>query len=107
MRSVGGESQVDFQAMYKECAPWGPEWAAKDGRFRNISEDNTTMPPYDMRMVYWFWDFWPECLLAQTFLALYDYRFQVLWDSGVHPNGQELGFCIVTDYVCPSWEGDE
>jgi hypothetical protein len=31
----------------------------------------------------------------------------VLWDSGVHPNGQELGFCIVTDYVCPSWEGDE
>jgi hypothetical protein len=89
----------DFDLMWEIAMAWGPDWAAHDGRFLDIHKGSTEMPPYDLRMAYWFGHRWVEVLLAQMFLDNMKIRYRTVWDSGLHPSGEEMGFIIVTDYV--------
>lgn len=92
-------SEHDFDLMYEAAMAWGPDWAAHDGRFIDVHSRTTSMPPYDMRMAYWFGQRWVEVMLAQMFLDQEGFRYRTLWDTTVHPSGVEMGYVIVSDYV--------
>lgn len=96
----------DFDLMWQSAMAWGPEWAIHDGRFIRVDEGGTVMPPFDLKAVYWFGERWVEVMFARSFLEAHGWRYYVLWDTGLHPSGQEMGFMVVTDFVATAAEGE-
>lgn len=101
-------TERDFDLIWESAMVWGPHWASHDGRFIRVDDQSTALPPFDCRMVYWFGQRWVEVMAARAFLDAQGCRYFVLWDTGLHPSGLEMGFMIVTDFVAEGvLEGDE
>ena len=102
----------DFERLTQGSMQWadGPDWKEKirDGRFElhgGMSEGPPIQwPSAHWKYVYWLGDSYPAVILVRAFLAAWGEEFQVAWDTAEHPNGEPLGWMILTGYESPVWQ---
>lgn len=98
----------DFDRLCESSMRWSAiDWAAQDGRFE-IS-DGSDHINWQAKHVYWVGDSAAAMILARAFLQDRGFNVQVLWDMAEHPNGDWLGYALITDYQAPVWadSGDD
>ena len=95
-------SESDFDRLCESSMRWaGTDWAAQDGRFE-VSEGPEHVN-WQAKMVYWVGDSSAAMILAREYVKAQGFDVQVLWDMAEHPNGEFLGYALLTDYETGHW----
>lgn len=93
-----------FEFLFETSMEWGESWRAHDGRFENHDSDNPDTPPsYDWKIAYWFGNDTAAMILARSWIIEQGYGCALLNDLAEHPNGDPLGWVLLTDYESPVW----
>jgi hypothetical protein len=89
----------DFGYLCEESLPWKPGAAGTIGMDRFEGDQ----PSRDWKHIYWLGQNYAAVVLARAFLAANGYECQMLFDAAEHPNGQSLGWVLLTDYQHDRW----
>jgi hypothetical protein len=103
----------DFEHLTQNSMQWGdggPDWKQKirDGRFELYGGSDggppVQWPSAHWKYAYWVGDSYGGLILVRAFLAAWGFDYQAAWDTAEHPNGETLGWVILTDYESPVWQ---
>lgn len=100
-------TERDFERMTDNSTRWGDDWRRHDGRFENSDKKHDTPPSYDWEMAYWLGDNAAAVPLCRSFLTAQGFESELLWDMAEHPNGELMGYVLLTDYMTASWAKHE
>lgn len=93
----------DFQRLTENSMRWaGTDWEAQAERFETTGDDEVIR--WDWKMTYGVGQSYAAVILARAFLAAEGYDCQVIWDMAEWPNGEFIGYTILTDYESPVWQ---
>jgi hypothetical protein len=90
---------ADFALLCEESLEWG-SWDRPAGRFEAL-ENGTGGTGRPWRRIYWLGERYTAVIFARAFLLARGFEYEILWDNAEHPNGQSLGYVILTDYEGP------
>lgn len=94
-----------FEFLTETSMRWGESWRAHDGRFENYSGDSfDAAPSYTWKMAYWIGNSTADMILARSWLIDQGHDFELLNDLAEHPNGDMIGWLLVTDYETSGWK---
>jgi len=108
MEMIVRMDEMDFEKLTENSAHWG-EWAKnKADRWEHATEEYDTEPSWDWSYAYWVGEDWSRVILCRSFLESggwgYSHPYEIVWDMAEHPNGQFLGYVILTNYASPIWQ---
>lgn len=85
--------EKDFENLCDVSMEWASNnWRKQVGRF-------DPKPMYHWQMVYWFQSY-PEVILARTFLSSRGFETQTVFDEGL------MQWAILTDYRTENWRAE-
>lgn len=93
-------SGADFDRLTDTSMQWGTHWQRHidNDRFEPTAQPDEAVST-NWGYVYWVGDHWQAVMLARAYLDSAGHRYQILWDTAQHPNGDYCGYAILTDYA--------
>ena len=93
-----------FEILTSTSMRWGSQWEAKSDRFEVHAKHHTELPGFQWKMAYWVGENAASTVLARSWLIDQGHDFELVWDMAEHPNGEYLGWVLLTDYETESWK---
>ena len=93
-----------FVLLTENSTRWGSHWEDKADRFEPHAKHYTESPGFQWKMAYWVGDNAANVVLARSWLIDQGHDFELVWDMAVHPNGEYLGYALLTDFETESWK---
>jgi hypothetical protein len=92
-------NELDFERITEMSTDWSgysaKHWVKKRNRFETEAGENLS---FEWNTAYWVGCSGTAVILAKSYLASQGYECQIVWDLGLHENGEAFGWIVLTNY---------